>query len=166
MFSKNLAFRLLISTISVVIAFVGIIILLAFRSIIILVLFISFWIITNFSGGIICSQCPFQNKVCPGVFQLYFMPFLSKIVYKKKQYSKKTIKISAIFVGIFGILYYFIGFISLIILYWNDSLLIVVLILLGLLIIHIFLSFLSLCPNCNNKEKCPMARVSINLGKK
>ncbi len=165
MFSKNLAFRLLISTISVVIAFMGIIILLALRSIIILVLFISLWIITNFSGGIICSQCPFQNKVCPGVFQLYFMPFLSKIVYKKKEYSKKTIEISAIFVGVFGLSYYCIGFISLIILYWNDSLLLIVLILLGLFITHFLISFLSLCPNCNNKEKCPMSRISKTLGK-
>ncbi len=166
MFSQNLIFRLLISTISVVIAFVGIIILLALRSIVILVLFISFWIITNFSGGIICSQCPFQNKVCPGVLQLYFMPFLSKIVFKKNEYSKKTIAISAILVGIFGLLYYCLGFISLIILYWNDTLLIIVLILLGLFFTHFLLSFLSLCPNCTNKEKCPMARVSKTLGQK
>ena len=166
MFSKNLVFRLVISTILIVIAFVGIIILLALKSIIALVLFISFWLITKFSGGIICSQCPFQNKVCPGVFQLYFMSFLSKIVYKKEEYSKKTIDLSAIFVGIFGSLCYCIGFISLIILYWNESLLIIALILLGLFIIHLLLSFLSLCPNCNNKEKCPMARVSKTLGKK
>lgn len=165
MYSKNVTFKLLISTISVVIAFIGIIILLALRSIIILVLFISFWILTNFSGGIICTQCPFQKKVCPGVYQLYFMPFLSKIIYRKKEYSKKTIEISAILMGVFGLSYYFIGFISLIILYWNDFLLIIVLILLGFFITHILLSFLSLCPNCNNREKCPMARVSKTLGK-
>ena len=132
MFSKNMTFKLAISTIAVVIAFVGIIILLALSSIIILIYFILFWILTNFAGGIICSQCPFQSKVCPGIYQLYFMPLLSKIVYRKKEYREKTKQISAILVGIFGSLYYVIGFISLIILYWNDFLLIIVLILLGL----------------------------------
>lgn len=165
MFYKNVKTKLAISTISVVISFLGLIILLALKSTTLLILFIVFYILTNFVGGIICSQCPFQSKLCPGVLQLYFMPFLSKLIYRKKEYSKKAIELGAIFVGIFGSAYYLIGFVSLFILYWTSPLLIVVLVLLGLFFTHFFLSFTILCPNCTNKENCPMTRVSNVLGK-
>ena len=164
MFPKKLKITIILSTICIAITFVGIIILLALRSILCLVLFILFWILTNLAGGIICSQCPFRGKRCPGLYQLYFMPFLSKKIYKKKEYDKKTINISAILVSVFGSIYYLIGFISLFILYWNDFI-VIVLILLAFFIIHLTLSFLYLCPNCSNKENCPMARVSKALGK-
>ena len=125
MFPKKLKITIILSTICIAITFVGIIILLALRSILCLVLFILFWILTNLAGGIICSQCPFRGKRCPGLYQLYFMPFLSKKIYKKKEYDKKTINISAILVSVFGSIYYLIGFISLFILYWNDFIVIV-----------------------------------------
>ncbi len=165
MFYKNVKTKLAISTISVVISFLGLIILLALKSTTLLILFIVFYILTNFVGGIICSQCPFQSKLCPGMLQLYFMPFLSKLVYRKQEYSKKAIELCAVFVGIFGSAYYLIGFVSLFILYWNSTLLPIVLALLALFITHLFLSFSNLCPNCMNKENCPMARVSKALGK-
>ena len=165
MFSKNVRNKLMISTISLVISFLGVIILLASKSIILLILFILFYILTNFAGGIICSQCPFQSKLCPGVLQLYFMPFLAKVVYRKKDYSKRAIELGAIFVGIFGSVYYMIGFISLFVLYWNSTLFVVVLVLLILFFTHFFLSFSILCPNCMNKESCPMARISNAFGK-
>lgn len=154
-----------ISTISVVISFSGMIILLAIKSITLLVLVIIFYIFTNLAGGIICSQCPFQGKLCPGVLQLYFMPFLSKIIYRKKEYSKRAIELSTIFVGIFGSAYYLVGFVSLLVLYWNSNLILVVLVLLGLFLAHFFLSFSVLCPKCTNKDNCPMSRVSSALGK-
>jgi len=94
------------------------------------------------------------------------MSFLSKIIYRKKEYSEKIIKNSAILVGVFGSLYYIIGFLSLFILYWNNLIIIIiVLILLVLFIMHLILSFLYLCPNCLNKKKCPMAKVSKAIGK-
>jgi len=165
MFSGDVRIRLAISTISVVISFIGIIVLLALKSTILLVLFLSFYILTNFAGGPICSQCPFQSELCPGVLQLYFMPFLSGLVYRKRKYSEKAIERCAVLVGIFGSAYYLIGFVSLFALYWNSTLLTIVLVLLALFFTHFFLSFSSLCPQCMNKENCPMARVSNALGK-
>lgn len=165
MYSRDVRIKLAISTISVVISFLGIIILLALNSVTLLMLFILFYILTNFAGGLICSQCPFRSKFCPGVLQLYFIPFLSKFVYRKKEYSKKTIERAAVLVGIFGTAYYLIGFVSLFILYWNSIFLAIVLVLLVLLFTHFFLSFSNLCPNCMNRENCPMSRVSDTLGK-
>jgi hypothetical protein len=160
MFSKEVGIELGISTISVAISFSGMIILLAIKSITLLVIVILFYILTNLAGGIICSQCPFQGKFCPGVLQLYFMPFLSKTVYKKKEYSKRAIELGAVLVGIFGSIYYIVGFVSLLFLYWNSILVVVVMVLLGLFLTHFFLSFSVLCPNCTSKDSCPMSRVS------
>ncbi|MBN1802788.1 MAG: hypothetical protein JW891_14865, partial [Candidatus Lokiarchaeota archaeon] len=88
-------------------------------------MFILFWVLTNVAGGVICSKCPLNDKSCPGLYQLYFMPYLSKIVYRKKEYSKKIMSVSAIFVSVFGLIYYSIGFISLFLFYWNDLIFIV-----------------------------------------
>ena len=165
MFSRDVTLKLAISTISVVISFLGIIVLLAFQSTVSLVLFFLFYILTNIAGGLICSQCPFRGKFCPGVLQLYFMPFLSKVFYRRPKYSRKTIERSAVLVGIFGSAYYLIGFVSLFLIYWNSTFLTIVLVLLFLFFTHFFLSFSNLCPNCMNKENCPMARVSDALGK-
>lgn len=165
MFSGKVKNKLVLSTISVVVSFLGIILLLAIKSITLLILFLSFYILTNFAGGIICSQCPFRSKMCPGVLQLYFMSYLSKVVYRNREFSKRALDTSAILVGIFGSAYYLIGFVSLLIFYWNSTFLVVVLILMAFFLTHILLSFSILCPNCTNKENCPMSRVSTALGK-
>jgi len=164
MFSRNLKIILTVSTISVIISFLGLFILLLLRSVLLVAVFLGFWILTNFAGGVICSQCPFRSKKCVGVCQLYFMPLISKILYRKDQYSEKALTLSAKLVGIFGTLYYLIGFVSAFLLYWNDLLLFVA-ILLVFFTVHLILSFLFLCPNCPNKQHCPMAKVSKAMGK-
>ncbi|MFX1476407.1 MAG: hypothetical protein ACFFCO_13175 [Promethearchaeota archaeon] len=164
MFSRKLKIVLTVSTISVIIAFLGLSVLLLLRSVWLLAVFLGFWVLTNIAGGVICAQCPFRSKKCVGVCQLYFMPLISKSLYRKDHYSERALALGAKLVGVFGTLYYLIGFVSAFLLYWND-LLLVVSILLVFFVVHLILSFLCLCPNCPNKHNCPMAKVSKAMGK-
>ncbi len=92
------------------------------------------------------------------------MTYLSRFLYRKAEYSEKTRKASVLLVSLFGSLYYLVGFGAAFVLYWHD-LVVVVGILLGFFVLHLILSFLYLCPNCLNKEKCPMAKISKNIGR-
>ena len=140
--------------------FFGTIYLLAIKSIYLVGGFLLLWVATNFAITGICAGCPYRGGYCPGVSQLYFAPFLSTMIYRRrtKRSGKRSFKGSLILLGIFGIGSYLFAFYWLFVLYWSKCA-IVVLVLLGLLLLHMPLSFFILCPRCGYNDTCPMAKV-------
>jgi hypothetical protein len=123
-------------------------------------IFLSFWVVVNFPMAGICAGCPYRGGYCPGLCQLYFAPFLSMVMYKRKagKSSARSFKIHLVLLGVLGIGGYVFGFYWLFRLYWQEYPL-VVLGLLILLLLHMPLSFFVLCPKCSYNETCPMANV-------
>jgi hypothetical protein len=122
--------------------------------------FVLLWIATNVAVAGICAGCPYRGGYCPGLSQLYFAPLLSGLVYKGREPGSgpAALKINLILLGIFGLGSYVFAFHWLFVGYWPERG-IVVLTLLGLLVLHMPLSFFLLCPKCGYKDVCPMAKV-------
>jgi hypothetical protein len=140
--------------------FFGTIYLLAVKSIYLVGGFLLLWVATNFAIAGICVGCPYRGGYCPGVSQLYFAPFLSAMIYRRSTKSPDTrsFKGNLTLLSIFGIGSYLFAFYWLFVLYWSERA-IVVLALLGLLLLHMPLSFFILCPRCGYNDTCPMAKV-------
>jgi hypothetical protein len=150
----------LLPAIPLAVFYVGTVYLLAVSSIHLVGLFLLLWIATNVAIAGICAGCPYRGGYCPGVSQLYFAPFLSAMVYKDKEKSTgaRSFKVNLALLGVFGIGSYIFAFYWLFVLYWPGRAM-VVLTLLGLLVLHMPLSFFILCPKCGYNDVCPMARV-------
>jgi hypothetical protein len=144
----------------------GTVYLLAASSLYLAAVFLLLWIATNVAVVGICAGCPYRGGYCPGVSQLYFAPFLSAIVCKrpKQPAGIRSFRVPLALLGVFGIGSYLFAFYWLFTLYW-PSRAIVVLALLGLLILHMPLSFLILCPKCSYNDTCPMAKVHKTVKK-
>jgi hypothetical protein len=140
--------------------YIGTVYLLAVRSIYLVGVFLLLWIATNIAIAGICAGCPYRGGYCPGVSQLYFAPFLSAMMWKSQQRSSgpRSFRLNLALLGVFGIGSYLFAFYWLFVLYWSERA-IVVLTLLGLLILHMPLSFFILCPKCGYNDTCPMAKV-------
>jgi hypothetical protein len=138
----------------------GTLYLLGINSIYLAGIFVLLWITVNISVAGICSGCPYRGGYCPGVSQLYFAPFLSALISKRKAIApeKRSFKLNLVLLSLFGSGSYIFAFYWLFVLYWNKNALIV-LILLGCLLLHMPLSFFILCPKCSYNEICPMAKV-------
>lgn len=122
--------------------------------------FVLLWLATNLAVAGICAGCPYRGGYCPGLSQLYVAPFLATVLYRgpKTKPSPRTLKVSLALLGLFGIGSYAYAFYWLFTLYWPQQAMFV-LVLLGLLLVHMPLSFFLLCPGCGYQDTCPMARV-------
>lgn len=140
--------------------YIGSTYLLARNSINIAGVFLLFWVAVNVPMAGICAGCPYRGEYCPGLCQLYFAPFLSTVLYKRKKREPgiHSFKIHLILLGVFGIGGYIFGFYWLFRLYWQEHPLVVIGLLLFLLL-HMPLSFFILCPKCSYNDTCPMANV-------
>jgi hypothetical protein len=150
----------LLPAIPLVVFYVGTVYLLAAYSIYLVVMFLLLWIATNVAVVGICAGCPYRGGYCPGVSQLYFAPFLSAVMCRGNRSGSgaRSFKVNLALLGVFGIGSYLFAFYWLFVLYWPERA-IVVLVLLGLLILHMPLSFFLLCPKCGYNDTCPMAKV-------
>ena len=149
----------LLPAIPLVVFYVGTAYLLAVGSTYLAVVFLLLWVATNFAIAGICAGCPYRGGYCPGASQLYFAPFLSAVVCKgTKGSGARSFKVNLALLGVFGIGSYLFAFYWLFVLYWSERA-IVVLALLGLLMLHMPLSFFLLCPKCAHNDTCPMAKV-------
>ena len=139
---------------------VGTIYLLSIKSIYLVGIFLLLWVATNIAIVGICKGCPYCGGYCPGVSQLYFAPFLSALLYKGEECisCERSFRVNLLLLGLFGIGSYVFAFYWLFVLYWNETMM-VVLVLLGCLLLHMPLSFFILCPKCSYNDKCPMAKV-------
>lgn len=138
----------------------GTVYLLAVRSIRLVGVFVLLWVATNFAISGICAGCPYRGGYCPGVSQFYFAPFLSSMMYKgkKKSAGTRSFRANLFLLSVFGVGSYIFAFYWLFASYWSEHA-IVVLVLLGLLVLHMPLSFFILCPKCGYSDVCPMAKV-------
>ena len=148
----------LLPAIPLAVFYVGTVYLLAVSSIQLVGIFLLLWVATNFAIAGICAGCPYRGGYCPGVSQLYFAPFLSAVICKGKSSSPRSFRVNLALLGVFGIGSYLFAFYWLFALYWSEHA-IVVLALLGLLMLHMPLSFFLLCPKCAHNDTCPMAKV-------
>jgi hypothetical protein len=148
----------LLPAIPLVAFYIGAVVLLARESVVLVAVFLALWVGINVSVAGICAGCPYRGGYCPGLCQLYFAPFLSKLIYKEEGSGPRSFKLPLALMGVFGIGSYVFVTYWLFRLYWGDRPL-VVLALLALLIVHMPLSFFLLCPNCGYKHTCPMAKV-------
>ena len=152
--------RHLLPAIPLLAFYAGTVFLLAAHSLHLAVIFLLLWMATNVAVVGICAGCPYRGGYCPGVSQLYFAPFLSALVYRtpKKPAGIRSFRVTLVLLGVFGIGSYLFAFYWLFALYWRGRA-VVVLALLGLLILHMPLSFFILCPKCGYNDTCPMAKV-------
>jgi hypothetical protein len=150
----------LLPAIPLAIFYAGTVYLLAVISIRLAGVFLLLWVATNIAVAGICAGCPYCGGYCPGVVQLYFAPFLAALMCKGKKRSSgvRSFKINVTLLGVFGIVSYLFAFYWLFVEYWPERA-IVVLALLGLLVLHMPLSFFVLCPKCGYNDTCPMANV-------
>jgi hypothetical protein len=150
----------LLPAIPLIAFYIGSTYLLAIASIYLAGFYVLLWVGVNFSVAGICAGCPYRGGYCPGLFQLYFAPFLSMILYKQQgSFSgPRSFKVNLILLGTFGVGSYIFGFYWLFRLYWNEHPIVVVA-LLVFLILHMPLSFFILCPKCSYNDICPMANV-------
>jgi hypothetical protein len=150
----------LLPAIPLTVFYVGTVYLLAVNSIRLAGGFLLLWIATNIPIAGICAGCPYRGGYCPGVSQLYFAPFLSALLWRgeRKSSGARSFGVNLTLLGVFGIGSYLFAFYWLFVLYWPERA-IVVLVLLGLLLLHMPLSFFILCPKCGYNDVCPMARV-------
>ena len=133
--------------------------LLALHSLNLVVVFILLWLATNLSAIRICAGCPYRGRYCPGLCQLFIAPFLSMLLVKdSKEAITRSFKVDLALLGVFGIGSYLFAFYWLFVLYWSEHF-VIVLVLLGLLLLYMPLSFFLLCPKCGYNTICPMARV-------
>jgi hypothetical protein len=157
----------LIPALPLVLFYVGTIYLLGIHSIILVGIFFLLWVATNFAIAGICIGCPYRGGYCPGVSQLYFAPFLSRILFSRINGTPgdQSFKASLVLLSVSGIGSYFFAFYWLFVLYWAENAFLVLL-LLGMLIVHVPLSFTILCPKCGYNDTCPMAKVQkiVNNG--
>ncbi len=156
----------LLPAIPLTVFYVGTVYLLAVSSIHLAGIFLLLWVATNFAIAGICAGCPYRGGYCPGVSQLYFAPFLSAVICrsKKKSTGARSVNVNLALLGVFGIGSYLFAFYWLFVLYWSERA-IVVLTLLGLLMLHMPLSFFLLCPKCGYNDTCPMAKVQQTFKK-
>ncbi len=138
-----------------IISFIGIIILLGIISIIYLMIFILFYIIMNLLITIICYDCPHQGHFCPGLSQFLFGAFLSKKIIKKKEISRKMMRITLIFYALIGMGNFIFAFIVIIITLWT-TLWWITLIPPLCFLIYAIIAWPILCLKCSNKENCPV----------
>lgn len=82
----------------------------------------------------------------------------------EKSSGARSFKVNLALLGVFGIGSYLFAFYWLFVLYWPERA-IIVLALLGLLLLHMPLSFFILCPKCGHNDICPMARVQKGFQK-
>ena len=148
----------LLPAIPLALFYAGTVYLLAVNSIYLVGIFVLLWVATNVAIAGICTGCPYRGGYCPGISQLYFAPFLSAAMCKDQNSSARSFKINLALLGVFGIGSYLFAFYWLFVLYWSERA-IVVLALLGLLVVHMPLSFFILCPKCGYNDNCPMAKV-------
>lgn len=156
----------LLPAIPLAIFYAGTVYLLAVISILLAGVFLLLWVATNVAVAGVCVGCPYCGGYCPGVVQLYFAPFLAALMCKGNKGSSdvRSSKINLALLGVFGMGSYLFAFYWLFMEYWPERA-IVVLALLGLLVLHIPLSFFLLCPKCGYNDTCPMAKVQKALKK-
>jgi hypothetical protein len=132
----------------------------ALQSFYLVSVFILLWLATNLSAIRICAGCPYRGRYCPGLCQLFIAPFLSALIIKgdSKESTTRSFKVDLALLGVFGVGNYMFAFYWLFILYWSEYY-VIVLVLLGLLLLYMPLSFFLLCPKCGYNDICPMARV-------
>ena len=80
------------------------------------------------------------------------------LVKDSKEAITRSFKVDLALLGVFGIGSYLFAFYWLFVLYWSAHF-VIVLVLLGLLLLYMPLSFFLLCPKCGYNTICPMARV-------
>ena len=146
--------------IPLVVFHVGTVYLLAISSIHLVGVFLLLWIATNVAVAGICAGCPYRGGYCPGISQLYFAPFLSLAICRgtRSRSGARSFRANLVLLGVAGIGNYLFAFYWLFVLYWPERAT-VVLALLGLLILHMPLSFFILCPKCSYNDTCPIARL-------
>jgi hypothetical protein len=122
--------------------------------------FLLLWVGTNAAVAGFCGGCPYRGGYCPGLSQLYFAPFLPALFSRGREpgASARSFKVNLVLLGVFGLGSYLFAFYWLFVGYWPERA-IVILTLLGLLILHMPLSFFLLCPKCGYRGVCPMAKV-------
>lgn len=138
--------------------FIGIIFFLSLISISYLIIFLFLYILMNLLLSIICSNCPYSGKFCPGISQLLFGPILSKL-YKKKPIKNNTLKIVLISYCIIG-LGCFIYAYTILFIYLISEYAIVIATLLLCFILYCIIAWPILCPKCSNNKKCPVKNPS------
>jgi hypothetical protein len=150
----------LLAALPLIAFYIGAIYLLAIGSIYLAGAFLLLWVGVNVSMVGICAGCPYRGGYCPGLCQLYFSPFLAAMLNRGQERSSRagSFRVNLVLLGVFGIGSYVFAFYWLFRLHWHDHPL-VVLVLLGLLILHMPLSFFLLCPKCSYNDTCPMANV-------
>jgi hypothetical protein len=150
----------LLPAIPLAVFYAGTVYLLAVISILLVGVFLLLWVATNFAVAGICAGCPYRGGYCPGVSQLYFAPFLVALMCKgkKRRSGIRSFKVNLALLGVFGIGSYLFAFYWLFVESWPERA-IVVLVLVGLLVLHMPLSFFILCPKCSYNDTCPMAKV-------
>ena len=156
----------LLPAIPLIVFYAGTIYLLGIRSIPVVVGFLLLWIATNVAITGICAGCPYRGGYCPGVSQLYFAPFLSAAVCRREREisGARSFKLNLALLGLFGIGSYLFAFYWLFVFYWPERA-IGVPDLLGLLVLHMPLSFFLLGPRCGYNDICPMVKVHKSVKK-
>lgn len=156
----------LLPAIPLILFYVGTVYLLGARSIHLVAIFLALWFATNLAVVGICAGCPYRGGYCPGVSQLYVAPFLAAMMCRgnEKGTGARSFKVNLVLLGVFGMGSYLFAFYWLFVLYWAERA-VVVLALLGLLLLHMPLSFFILCPTCGYNDTCPMAKVQAAFKK-
>ena len=133
----------MVPAVPLVLYYFGTTYLLAARSLIVAGVFLLLWAGVNVAVAGICAGCPYRGGYCPGLCQLYFAPFISKLMYRNAA-GPRSFKPNLLWMGVLGIGNYAFGFIWLYVYYWREQYLII-LALLALLLLHMPLSFFLLC---------------------
>lgn len=102
-----------------------------------------------------CYDCPHQGKFCPGVSQLLFGALLSKKIIKKKEISKKMMRITLLFYMLISFGNFIFAFIIIIISLWTTLFWITLIPPLSFLL-YTTIAWPILCPKCYYKEDCPV----------
>jgi hypothetical protein len=75
----------LLPAIPLIVFYIGSTYMLAVGSVYLAGFYLLLWVGVNFSVAGICAGCPYRGGYCPGICQVYFAPFLSMVMYRRKE---------------------------------------------------------------------------------
>lgn len=140
-----------------IISFLGIIYFLFLKSLLFLLIFLSLYIIMNILLSLICVDCVYSGKFCPGISQLLFGSLLSRL-YKKRPMQIGTLKVILILYGIFGFGTFGYAF-TILVIYFIQEYTIVIVSLILCFFSYSIIAWSILCPKCSNNKICPVKNI-------
>ncbi len=124
------------------------------------VIFILFFLGINIFQAGCCVGCSYVGRFCPAVFGVYLANILSSKMYKQKTHKSNFFKKNAFFAGISVALFFTFPFYWLFNLNWHY-----LVVFYGLMIVHLLLLLIILCPKCDYNKICPAGKTSRSFKK-